>query len=536
MSIVKISDLPAADSPVSASDVTPVVQNGVTKKAALSQLGYQPLGTNAVTQTIQDKLQEFVTPQDFGAVGDGVADDTVAVQRAVNYCMTDSTRPKTLLLTGRYLITSTINVPVSISVIAARDNYFKIIGVGSESGFYVTSGITMFSNSDFTGAQSTVALIQFENVSFVAASNTLYAAKVMNGAFIQVLFKSCVFFKVVGMQSNNTNTFSYWFINCYMKAWPSTFFELLYVSANDIIFDGCYFNGTNGTAFPAIRLSIVQGFKCTNNTFESMDGTPIVLRGSRACEISANYFEGCSNIGSTYYVDLNEAGTAEVAGISITGNLFFMFSAQDADPAFFAINWDGILAGSSNGNWCTGRLHKITNAQPGYDLSINGDVESTTGSSAGRAPIRPNRNFGLATANNLVAGGTIANAYEQVVVQGNDALMSMWNITSTGNAADTIGVISSKTTNVSGAAHARIRLLTGATSWPKGQIWFEINPLDGTDPAVATVPIVKIKDTGATNFVPSASAPASPAAGDVYYDSGDNKLKCYNGTSWNDLF
>ena len=28
------------------------------------------------------------------------------------------------------------------------------------------------------------------------------------------------------------------------------------------------------------------------------------------------------------------------------------------------------------------------------------------------------------------------------------------------------------------------------------------------------------------------SAPTSPSAGMVYYDSGSNTLKCYNGTAW----
>jgi hypothetical protein len=45
-----------------------------------------------------------------------------------------------------------------------------------------------------------------------------------------------------------------------------------------------------------------------------------------------------------------------------------------------------------------------------------------------------------------------------------------------------------------------------------------------------------IKGTGAIRFVPMASAPASAAAGDVYYDSTTNKIRCYNGSAWNDLF
>jgi hypothetical protein len=60
----------------------------------------------------------------------------------------------------------------------------------------------------------------------------------------------------------------------------------------------------------------------------------------------------------------------------------------------------------------------------------------------------------------------------------------------------------------------------------KGTLTFATN---STDRATIT-------DQGGFRFIGLASAPATPAAGMVYYDTGTNKLRCYNGTIWNDLF
>lgn len=84
MAGVKISNLPEATTPLAGTELVPVVQGGVTVKVAASNFGgggsstFTAPGTGAVTRQISSKLGDLITPQDFGAVGDGIANDTTA--------------------------------------------------------------------------------------------------------------------------------------------------------------------------------------------------------------------------------------------------------------------------------------------------------------------------------------------------------------------------------------------------------------------------------------------------------------------------
>jgi hypothetical protein len=56
--------------------------------------------------------------------------------------------------------------------------------------------------------------------------------------------------------------------------------------------------------------------------------------------------------------------------------------------------------------------------------------------------------------------------------------------------------------------------------------------LNGNVGIGTTSPARKLHINDVMRLEPRNSAPSSPSAGDIYFDSSDNKLKCYDGTTW----
>lgn len=81
-------------------------------------VAFKQSGAGAVARTVDAKMRESVSVKDFGAVGDGVTDDTAAIQAAVNKVITAADGGYSLTLPeGVYRLTAPITVTGSLRVV-----------------------------------------------------------------------------------------------------------------------------------------------------------------------------------------------------------------------------------------------------------------------------------------------------------------------------------------------------------------------------------------------------------------------------------
>lgn len=103
--------------------------------ASSATMSFLQAGTGAVARTAQDKMREFVSIKDFGAVGNGVTDDTAAILAACNYAI--SAGKSVLVPAGTYICTYNV---LLFTFSGAANSCFSLCGQGSASILKMANG------------------------------------------------------------------------------------------------------------------------------------------------------------------------------------------------------------------------------------------------------------------------------------------------------------------------------------------------------------------------------------------------------------
>lgn len=139
-----------------------------------SLVGYTQGGSGAVTRTAQAKMRDTVSALDFGVVGDGVADDTVALQAALNYAVANQ---RTVLLpSGRYKITNSLFIGTWNGTSWAAG--FASAGLSGETYAYATALSAVIAptfNDKPALILQNVRGVTVENIAFIG-QNTILSA------------------------------------------------------------------------------------------------------------------------------------------------------------------------------------------------------------------------------------------------------------------------------------------------------------------------------------------------------------------------
>ena len=156
-------------------------------KVDLKNGGTTPAG--AVNRPINQKLAESVSVKDFGAIGDGTADDTTAIQAAINACITSGASLYFPAGTYNYTSSSTFNIDLLTPY-----HEFKMYGDGNTSIIKLNANNKIFNVSCERFAPFNCNGIRFELVNPTTNNNAtfFYFSNTINWGCVFV-FEDCEF-------------------------------------------------------------------------------------------------------------------------------------------------------------------------------------------------------------------------------------------------------------------------------------------------------------------------------------------------------
>jgi len=413
---------------------------------------------NTANRTIAQKFSEIISVKDFGALGDGVTDDTVAFENAIAACAVNGN--SLYIPAGSYYLTDTITTPDT----TASGLGFIMYGDGFDSQliFNTTNDCLKITTTGaaFQNYNVKIKDIYFSNRTATPRSfiwnnkpvntnisgcffmdSTVSTACVINDNAYGLTIENCTFWRIIGAgvlfaQSADLSTYS--FVNSIISCDFTTVTNGIQVQGcnclliQDTVLQEC---DTAFESVPQTYLTTAFNISFISCWFEQNTTTDIILgsNGSYWSEASIRncQFSGVVNPGGGYYpcsIDLGVKSQVTIEGT----------------PAGNVVN----VSGSANAGAVLIRATNFVQSGTFYwsSLNFNGDLvartyKSASGTYANAAtatPVTlttlPNVNIGvwLVTASCAGANATTLNAVSIITTQ---------NTTSTATALKTASVV-----------------------------------------------------------------------------------------------
>lgn len=278
-----------------------------------------PTPSTPITLSLQTWLDQFATVKDFGAKGDGLTDDTAAINRALNqlYCQQNNVQVRRGLFfpAGKYVVSDSIKIPPYATLYGEgpQNSIIEMVGTGG-SGTCVAqtsdnqqqTGINIGNNGAITPTDINIMNMAFQ---------TLDATK---NSFIVNSATNCIFRGVSFIGAGTTSTLVNDSANTSGIVLSSDV-----VTTKDIVLDSCRFTGTvygvvarettnsvtvNNSYFNLLYRGVFlytsgpSGVRITNNMFDNIyscgiifDGATLNATGYNIFYDVANHFYGITN-------------------------------------------------------------------------------------------------------------------------------------------------------------------------------------------------------------------------------------------------
>ena len=133
---------------------------------------YIPAGASAVTTTVQAKLRERISVFDFGATGDGVTDDTAAIQAALTYAI--NVDKEVFMPGGTYKTSATLTVTLGVCLIGEGRGNTLIYYSGASSAILASNWQGTISDLAIFVSAATANGIEIGNVSRFPTLRNVY--------------------------------------------------------------------------------------------------------------------------------------------------------------------------------------------------------------------------------------------------------------------------------------------------------------------------------------------------------------------------